>query len=1014
MGLELALLGDWVATIDGVPLPKSKPARREALLAYLACHPNEFVPRTKLDRLLFPALDPNARTNLRQTVKRLRNEIDHKLGVPIIESQKGVGDRFQFSAETGVDVIRVQTLLAGCEEHKRCESHCTTCMLQLRSANQLFRGPFLNDIAPDGSAEFELWVDEQRTFWVTAHIDILQRLARYDEQRGDYARAQTHVVQWLRLDPLNEFAHQLQMRLLTRLGRRPAALAHFAKFAVLLRENADAEPAVDTMQLVQKIRSMPAKPRTLNAGGDQFFGRQDELRRILDHLYQKPTQLLTIHGSGGVGKTSLANRVVDWLNNEPFDNPFGNDIYTISINDESATDAYLWTTLANELALTLHTHTRPVTQISRALQRTEALFIVHNGEFLDEAARLGLSKLLSQTPSLQMVVTSRKLLRLRHESILSLSGLPYAATPDRAQTLASTELLVSRARQMKGERPFDDEAWQAIARITEITEGHPLALTLIGSWLHMKQFGEVVADLEHNLDLLQTEQVDLPPRQRSIHVVFEQSLRLISAERQQLLMALTVFADSFDSDAAAAVAHATPYTISRLVDHALLECDTRERQTRYRLHPLLRQFLLERAAAEALQSCRLAHSHYFANLLHAQLPNLDGQDVKAAFALLDQTLDDLRLGWQTACTMRDLGAMRQYIGVLHAFFTVRGWTLLGRDWLQQAADLVEDSIVAEPPDTDEALAFWSRLFLHLGQFNLEIGSLRRAEAVLGIGESLAYQREDELDITLVHQLQGHLAMSQGQWQRSTVFSQRTLELAQGLDHAPQIANVAMRLGALEMEQRAFEKAHVYFQTSAQYYRSANTYWMLAHVLRWQGAVAFERVDWQAAQPYWDEAHTLASATDNALGLSLLLWQRGRAASRCGRLQQAAEALAQGYAHAMSLNEPQAKIRLLLSSAELGLRQQNEEAAHEQLQAAFDLVRQLEQPPHLLRLGIVTAQWLATGRFHRQAEQLAYDIAHHPVCSPQMQHDLGPLYPNRLEDGYTTTTGTIAHTIAQFL
>ncbi|HJZ48001.1 MAG TPA: hypothetical protein VKE41_12575 [Roseiflexaceae bacterium] len=141
-----------------------------------------------------------------------------------------------------------------------------------------------------------------------------------------------------------------------------------------------------------------------------------------------------------------------------------------------------------------------------------------------------------------------------------------------------------------------------------------MGIELAAAWVPSLPVATIAAQLAVSLDVLETTLRDVPERHRSAQVVFDHSWNLLTVEEQALFRQLTVFRGRFTFHAAQEVAGATRGTLARLVDKSLLRA---ERDGRYDMHELLRQFAEQKLEAEpgAVTRTRERHSAFYLELL---------------------------------------------------------------------------------------------------------------------------------------------------------------------------------------------------------------------------------------------------------------------------------------------------------------------------------------------------------------------------------------------------------------
>jgi tetratricopeptide (TPR) repeat protein len=204
----------------------------------------------------------------------------------------------------------------------------------LKAAVELYRGEFLEGVMLEGCAEFELWVVGERERWRQRETEALEELVAYHGGRGEYEEGLRFGRRLLGLEPWREEAHRAVMRLLAWGGQRAAALAQYEACQRALAEELGVEPAAETTQLYEQIRSgemvtpvaatvrLPDFSVSLPSflEGDEeaavepaFVAREEELKQLgefLDAALNGAGRVAFVTGEAGQGKTALIQAFV--------------------------------------------------------------------------------------------------------------------------------------------------------------------------------------------------------------------------------------------------------------------------------------------------------------------------------------------------------------------------------------------------------------------------------------------------------------------------------------------------------------------------------------------------------------------------------------------------------------------------------------------------------------------------------------------------------------------------------
>ena len=226
MHLALNFFSGFQAAVDQKPIPESRAKRIEALLIYLVMEASRPHRRETLIGLLFPDMpDEAARTNLRQTLTRLRRAIDDAQADPTFLLISRESTQFNQASDYSLDVMKFQDGLTGCERHLGSrDAGCVDCMARAAAAVSHYQGAFLDGFFLEDSVAFDDWLLGYRQQFQVLALAALDELATFHMQRGEYEPAAIYARRQLEIEPWRETAQQQLMRALAQAGQRNAAL----------------------------------------------------------------------------------------------------------------------------------------------------------------------------------------------------------------------------------------------------------------------------------------------------------------------------------------------------------------------------------------------------------------------------------------------------------------------------------------------------------------------------------------------------------------------------------------------------------------------------------------------------------------------------------------------------------------------------------------------------------------------------------------------------------------------
>lgn len=340
-----------------------------------------------------------------------------------------------------------------------------------------------------------------------------------------------------------------------------------------------------------------ARRSSLPAALGRMIGRDGDVLEIQSLL--RTERLITILGTGGIGKTTVALAVGHALSEAVY----SVDLSTVRDREQ------LFGAVAFALGLT-EQHAKPEDALHEdalhhVLGRRKGLIILDSCEHvIDETSALA-GSILRRCPEIGILATSRQTLQIIGERVFRLP--PLACPPEQpmltaAQLLSypAVQLFVERASSRGTDFKLSGDDASAVTEICLKLDGVPLAIELAAIRAAIFGLKDTAAGLGSRLDLLKFGRRTASPRHRTLRATLDWSHDLLSEVERLVLRRVAIFIGSFTLDTAVAIVEEgmsendVAGVIESLVDKSMIEAGVDTQQTSYRLLDTNRTYALEK------------------------------------------------------------------------------------------------------------------------------------------------------------------------------------------------------------------------------------------------------------------------------------------------------------------------------------------------------------------------------------------------------------------------------------
>ena len=407
-----------------------------------------------------------------------------------------------------------------------------------------------------------------------------------------------------------------------------------------------------------------------------FVGRDEDVARLVGMLDE--VSLVTLAGTGGVGKTRLAVQVAAEVLPRFADGAWFAELAAAEDGEAMAQ------VVATTLGCRQHPGLSLADSIVEYLKVRELLLVLDNCEHLLDDAGAFADAVLRACAHVTVLATSREALDVSGEHVLRVRSLDApgpSATRDELVHSAAVLLFGDRSADAGANTAWDGRQWAAVGEICRRVDGIPLAIELAAARTTSMSPMDIASHLDERFRLLTGKRRGRVERHQTLRGTVEWSYQLLDSDERRVFERLSVFAGSFDGPAAVAVAGGEGLgswevtdALSSLVAKSMLGVDTGpDGTTRYGMLETLRQFARERLEeAGDTDRWRRAHAEYYADWAHDAGYGLIGPDDQEWMTQVYAEIDNLRAAVSWSLDRDD--SVEQEIGlrILASLEEVRG------------------------------------------------------------------------------------------------------------------------------------------------------------------------------------------------------------------------------------------------------------------------------------------------------------------------------------------------------
>ncbi len=594
----------------------------------------------------------------------------------------------------------------------------------------------------------------------------------------------------------------------------------------------------------------------------EFVGRRAELARVREAL--EGARLVTLTGPGGIGKTRLALQVAAGAVRA-----FRDGVWLVELTG-LRDPGLLVPEVVRSLGLSGKSAQWAMAPLADYLRDRQLLLVMDGCEHQADACAVMADALLRSCPGLRIIATSRHVLGVAGEVTVAVPPMTIPpedapAAPGELLRYEAVRLFTARGAAVLPGFTVDAGNALAVAEVCRTLDGIPLAVELAAVRLRSLSPEQIVSRLDSRLRLLSGGGPADQPHHRTLQAALEWSYELLSAAEQAMWRRVSVFAESFDLDAAeavCAVGRTTAGQVADLID-ALVAKSILLREgrgtARYRLLDTIAEFGLAKVRSGGRErDLRLRHRAWYAALAARQ--DAFGPGRAGWIATLDADHANLRAALRFCLSEPGEAAAGAELACdLWRYWETRGHLTEGRRIL---AALLQQLHRGAPA---RRRVLWVAGFLTLFQ-----GDIPAARVLLEAGLSAAREAGDVTVEAWASSYLGRVWCYDGDPDRGHALARTALRLHREASNPLGVALALMQIGYIHMCAGEAEAAAHWFRECARACESSDNVWYHGYAQWGLGVAAMLRADHGCAAELERAALCAMRHMDDSMGVVLCL------------------------------------------------------------------------------------------------------------------------------------------------
>lgn len=632
------------------------------------------------------------------------------------------------------------------------------------------------------------------------------------------------------------------------------------------------------------LKTLDARPNNLPVQLSSFIGRDSEKEEIKSHLTS--SQLLTLLGPGGTGKTRLSLQI----GAEVVDK-FENGVWFVELASLTNPE-YVSTEIASVFNLTSDGKKDNKELITNYLREKELLLIMDNCEHLIEECAKVSEDLLRICSKLKILTSSREPLHVSGERIYKIPSLsvPDLSGKDSKDVISrneSIQLFCDRASAVKPEFKLTESNLMTVAKLCRELDGIPLAIELAAARIKILPVEKILEKLDNRFALLTGGKRTSLPRQQTLKALIDWSYDLLSENEKKILMKVSVFKGGWTLEAAENVCvdelldeYEILDLLSNLTDKSLIKTTELGSEMIYGMLETIRKYAEDKLTVSGeSDDLKKKFFNYYINLVKDTDKELQGRDQKEYLKKIDLHYENIREALNYAIETDAKEALK-FAAEIGRYWELRGYFREGNKYFKE---ILEKNEQTENTDLAKALYWIGYYSTFLGQYDEAEKKLEQCLEMFRQTENREWTANTLIAaslVTLFHQ----------NFEQTEKNAEECLLISDEIGNKNLKAAALRTWGVSRMFNGKHDDARKKLEESRQIYHDTGDRIQLAKTIGNQGALEYFSGNYRKAIDIMQESLEMRRELGDRYGIALSLSNLGSAYSMIYDFEKSEEAL----------------------------------------------------------------------------------------------------------------------------